>query len=65
MFKVKIANNCEREFINSHIALKRKSDGNINSFTALYHKEYNIVLSSGYLTFKSEADYTWFVLRWS
>lgn len=73
MFKVKIANNCEEQFHNSHIALKTKTYGNIcpalvvnyKAFAALYQKEYNIVLSSGYLTFEREEQYTWFLMRWS
>ena len=64
-YKVKIRNNCERQFINSHLALNRKSDGNVRTFDKLYNKEYNIKLDSGYLTFESEEHYTWFLLYWS
>lgn len=64
-YKVKIINNCENQFVKSHIALRIKLDGNIRAFTKLYKEEYNIILESGYLIFKSEAHYTMFLLRWS
>lgn len=64
-FPVKIRDNCKRQFSNSHIALKRKSDGNIRAFTKLYEKEYNVILESGYIVFESETHYTMFLLRWS
>jgi len=64
-YKVKIVNNCEHQFVKSHIALRKKLDGNISAFTKLYKKEYDIILESGYLIFKSEAHYTMFLMRWS
>ena len=35
------------------------------SFATLYEKEYNVKIVRQYLIFQSEADYTWFLMRWS
>ena len=65
MFKVKITNNCEKQFLNSSFELARKSHRNTEVFTVLYDDAYNIKLDSGYLIFESEERYTWFLLKWS
>lgn len=66
MFKVKITNNCEKQFRNSSAPLMSKGlNANIKTFTRLYDDAYNIKLDSGYLIFESEERYTWFLLRWS
>jgi len=64
-FTVRISGNCEQQFRRSHIALMEKLQGTEwTGFVKLYEQEYNVKYK-GDLTFDSEADYTFFLLRWT
>ena len=55
-----------RAYANSYEAFKHPL-GHMagESFWDAYKAEHNVELVDGYLVFKSEAHFTWFMLRWS
>ena len=63
-FKVKVANNCEEAYWN---AMKEITVSHMDSgFWREYERVHNLVMcKNGYMIFKSEAHYTWFLLRYS
>lgn len=62
-YVIKVVNNCEMEFFRSVMHINEITGDPFNG--ELFELHYNIKLDKGNLTFKSEAHYTWFLLRWS
>lgn len=52
-------------YVNSYEAFKHPL-GHMagESFWDAYYNEHNVKMDDGYLFFKSEAHFTWFMLRW-
>lgn len=62
-FKVKVANNFEKAHWN---AMKEITVSHMDpSFWREYERVHDLKISQGYITFKSEAHYTWFIMRYS